>query len=153
MQYTPKTRQQADEARLLAKGDGNFEIVSAEESWNNKCKCNMLTLNLKAWDVNGKQGMLKDWILLNEDWDWKLRHLADSVGLTDKYESGTLQAEDFEGRAGNLYITIKHDKKGEYGPQNSVREYVTIKDVTREPKASKSSVTQETNDLDDDIPF
>lgn len=149
MQYTPRTREEADESRLLEKGEGQFEIVKAEESVS-KGGCPMIAVTLKVWDMKGKQGLINDWILLNEQWDWKLRHLADAIGVTDKYEDGLLKVEDLPGKSGVLNIAVKIDKSGKYGPQNSVKEYLVVKNLTPQNTVEKPA---DTNFPDDDIPF
>lgn len=145
MKFTPKSEEQIkqdqirrQEERLLAAGECDFEVIGADEQFNDKNKCDMLVLTLRIWDKNGKEAVQKDWILNNEQFEWKLRHFCHSANLGDDYESGDLSTYSMRGKTGKLMLSVRKDKKGEFADQNSVQDYIPVEE-------------KETDFIDDDL--
>lgn len=143
MKFTPRTEEEVKKFTLLEKGLGNFEVISATEEFSEKRQCDMLHLILKVWDVHGKQGLIHDYILNNEDFEWKLRHFCYSANLDTYYEKGDVKPEYCVGAAGKLDIGISKDKSGKYPDKNSVKDYI----FEKPPESDKEEFK------DDDIPF
>lgn len=138
MKFTPKSEEQIkqdqirrQEERLLAAGECDFEVIGADEQFNEKNKCDMFILTLRIWDKNGKESTLKDWILNNDQFEWKLRHFCHSAGLEDYYETGDLSTYYMRGKTGKLMLSVRKDKKGKFPDQNAVDDYILA--TEREP--------------------
>lgn len=113
----PKTEEELDMDRLLPKGTYDFEIVKAEEKTSKKGH-EMIDANLKVYHGEGFQ-FVRDFLM--EAMPHKLRHFAETVGVLDAYESGSLQASDIVGRSGKVRIDI--EPAGEYPAKNVVKDY------------------------------
>ena len=121
---------------LLTPGVYDFEVVSAEEKMS-KAGNEMIALRLKVWDKDGKEHYIYDYLL--EALAYKLKHFAECTGLLPAIESGSLSADDCEGKCGSVLIKID---KGDatYAEKNSVKDYVV------QPKNSDTFEQ-------DDLPF
>lgn len=144
MKFTPKTEKQIQEENLRPAGTYSFEIVKAEDKISSK-QNEMIELTLKVFDNDGNSFLVNDYLL--ESMAFKLRHAADACGLIDRYEMGTLQAIDFDGKTGQVKIKISKDKNGVYADKNTVGDYITEKNVVT------NSVSASPPMIDDTIPF
>ena len=148
MNFKPKSDQELARDSLLEKGDYGFTVLEAEDKVS-KNGNEMIEMKLEIFTDNGGSRVLFDWLM--EKVPYKLKHFCDAVGLSDKYNAGTLKAIDCEGKSGTCAIIIKEDPSGQYQPKNSVRDYL-VRSREETPAVSKS--TSNRNDLeDDDIPF
>lgn len=135
MKFQPKTEKQIAEDGLRKAGVYSFEIVDAVEAVSKKNN-EMIKLVVRLYNSGGDDcGTITDYLL--ESLAYKLRHAAEACGLIEKYDSGFLSSDDFIGKTGELKLTIKKDKTGQYPDQNVVSDYVVKKSV----------------ELDDDMPF
>lgn len=153
MKYTPKTEKEINESRLLPAGEYDFEIYKADDSKPSKAGDPMLTLSLRIFSKDGTARMTNDWILLTDDWAWKLRGLCEEVGLLDDYEAGKLDVADFPGQAGKLMLGVsKRKDTGE--DQNGVKRYgPDAKKKQTEPAAPIKASDAPPAPSDDDVPF
>lgn len=104
----------------------------------------MLELTEEYHDQNGIIKKQKDWIVLDGNMDWKLRHLADSTSLLELYESDSLDAHHLLKKQGVFKLGVKDsDYQGEIRKQNFVKDYV---------KKASNSTGNDTSFLNDDIP-
>lgn len=124
MNFKPKTEKEIADENLLPKGEYDFEVVAAEDKVSKK-GAEMIQLNVRVF--NGESGayFVRDFLL--EQFSFKLRHFCEATGLIEKYEDGSLEALDCEGRVGRLKLVIKVDKSGQYPPQNNVADYIVPK--------------------------
>ena len=145
MNFTPKTEKEIEEANLLPPGTYDFEIVDALDK-TSKAGNEMIELNLRVFDSEGSSRYVRDWLM--ESIPAKLRHVAYACGLGDKYEAGSLVAQDFLDRTGQVKLVVKKDKTGQYSDQNSVRDYLIA------AGSASPQVKPQVPDLEeDDIPF
>lgn len=157
LNYRALTEEDISRLSILPAGEHEFYISQVEQKKSKggldkngqpKKIYDMLELKLKVFNEMGNERQITDWVLIVDSEDsmgFKLRHLAATCNLLDKYESNTLDARDFPGKHGVVKIGVR-DYVNEYGEKkksNSVIDYV--KPLKQEPKA--------TNDfVDDDIP-
>jgi hypothetical protein len=148
MRFSPKSEKEIAEDGLFQPGTYDFEIISAEDA-TSKNGNDMIKLGLKVFDQEGYHRLVTDYLL--ESIAYKLRHAAECCGMLSDYERGTLDASDFEGKAGQLKLKIKKDKEGNYPDQNAVTDYI-VGDTPAKPTTTRAPVRQMA-EVDDDIPF
>ncbi len=144
MQFAPKTKEELNAQQLLVKGWYDFEVMHAEEAVSKKSGKEMIKLKLRVFDSNGGERHIYDYLI-----ETAASHLFDfceSVGLTDKYEAGTLTADDCIGRAAQVKIGID-DKDPNYQAKNVAKDY----GIPKERSFSAPKVKVEPDD--DEIPF
>lgn len=145
MNFTPKSDKEIDETGLLPAGIYQYEVISSEDA-RSKSGNEMIKLQLKLWTHEGNIYILYDYLL--EAMPKKLKHFAVTNSLEDKYNLGTISAEDCKHKAGYAEIMVQEDKTGKYSTRNSIKDYV------RKPEASKKQDFIKEQDLFDDvIPF
>ncbi len=121
MQFKAKTEKELAEENLIPEGVYPFEVIKAEAKKSKKGN-DMIEMELRIFLPDGKERTLRDWLM--EAMGFKLFHFCAYSGLSMKYEAGTLNSHDCEGRSGYAKIEIQEDKTGQYPPRNSVRDYV-----------------------------
>jgi len=161
MQVTPKTDEQIEkeesERLLWDIGEYGFEIIEfvkfgetilhTKDTLSKKDN-EMIQLAVKVFNKEGQSSTIMDYLL--DAMPKKIKNAAYTCGLGDKYESGTLLAEDFIGKTGNLKLGIskgkpKDDGSGDnYPDRNSVENYI----VDSAPPQSAP-----VDDMEDSIPF
>jgi hypothetical protein len=145
MQFKPKTEQELKDElalNLLPKGDYDFEVLDATDTLS-KAGNEMIKLKLRVYDKQGKGVIVFDYLL--ESMAYKFKHFCDTVGLSSQYEAGKVIGEECIGKAGVLEIIIQEDKTGQYGPRNSVKDYVVSvsKHANGQPLAKSDFVDSE----------
>lgn len=120
MQFQPKTEKQLAEQNLIPKGIYPFEVSTAEAKRSKKGN-DMIEIELRVFMPDGSEHALRDWLMAAMG--FKLFHFCAYAGLSTQYEAGTLTSHDCVGKSGFLEIVIQEDKTGQYGPQNSVKDY------------------------------
>lgn len=151
MNFTPKSKEELAVMNLIAPGIYDYLIIDAKEKLS-KSGHEMIELKLKIWDIHGHERVVFDYLL--EAMAHKLRHFAESNGLLDKYESGSITANDCLNKSGKVEIIIQKDKTGQYGDRNSVKDYVL--DVEPKPSGMKPLPASSSDFVDsnlDDLPF
>lgn len=146
MKFTPKSEKEISESRLIPDGEYPFEVSSADDKVS-KAGNDMIELWLRVYLDNGKFVQIPDYLM--EKMEFKLRHACDACGIIDKYESGELDASDFEGKSGYVKIGTQ-PANGDWPAKNTVKDYI-LKDGTEHSKP-KASVEKK-DDFEDDIPF
>ncbi len=133
---------------LFEKGEYAFSIKKIEEKPCKDPANQMLVLDIEVMNDSGRVLKVRDWVMLTiENMEWKLRHLCATTGLLDKYEAGTLNAQDFLNKHGVAKLVIdEYEKDGEAVKTNRVADYV-------KPKAGASSKPANGGFIDDDIPL
>jgi hypothetical protein len=157
MQFQPKSEEQLakekaeqDEKRLMKYGTVcDCEVVNAEDKTSNAGNP-MIKLGLRVWNPDGEEKFYDDYILA--EFEFKLRHAADTFGLIEKYNTGNLSAVDFQGRTGKCKMGIKRDKTGQYPDKNVIADYVK-RDASATVEVSAPAKTVSAQQLDDEIPF
>ena len=146
MKFQPKSEEQIQEEGLFPAGEYGFEVIEATEK-TSKSGNEMIELVLAVYSDKGTQRLVRDYLVNTDKGQFKIRHAADSVGLLDQYETGTLTDAAFKGKTGKLKLKIK-PADGDYGPQNQVQDYVKAGAVSASLTSVKSAPVNE-----DDIPF
>lgn len=126
MKFTPKSEKELKEANLIEPGIYDFEVMTAINK-KSKSGDDMIELRLKVWDKDGKERTIFDF--LTEKMLHKVKHFSDVAKLSDKYESGNLDAFDCIGKSGKAKIGIQKDKTGEYPDKNTVKDYVSDEEI------------------------
>jgi hypothetical protein len=169
MRVVPKTEEELKQEgsgprELLRDGIYDFTVSTAEEG-TSKNGNDMITAKLDVFDSAGVSHWVYDY-LTDGAMAYKLRHLAECVGLLGDYEAGELRAIDLEGRSGQVRIG-REGAKGDFGAKNRVVDYVPARKAAQserqvsrparqaaQPARRDSPQTrQASRDLDDDIPF
>lgn len=144
MKFNPKSEQELEASLLIPQGIYDFEVIKAEDTVS-KSGNDMIKLQLKVWDKEGKVHILFDYLL--EQMHFKLRHFAEYTGMLDKYELGCFEASDCVHRCGQAEVIVQ-EAQGNFPTRNSVKDYV---------KVDKSAIKQELKKVeeffDDSLPF
>lgn len=121
MRFNPSD---GNEARypLIPDGEYDFEVVEAAEAVS-KAGNEMTKLTLKVWYDDGKTARVWDYLVAGPKSTWKIKQFCEAVGLGDRYNTGEIQAIDFEGRQGRVKIATQ-EASGNYPAKNVVGEYV-----------------------------
>ena len=147
--YKVWTEEEIKSRNIFEEGNYPFCIVNAtmkqtrvklDERGQPKPTYPMLELDLEIHDKNGVVRLAKDWIVFMEGMDWKLNHLADTVGLLHLYEAGKLTDDNLISKQGVLSLGVRESEyNGQTRKQNFVIDYV---------KRERVDLT-----LNDDIPL
>ena len=150
--YRKWTEEDIKNRNITDEGDYPFKIISCvlkdtqagiDKNGKQKTIHKMLEIDFEFHDVNGVVRKQKDWIVFVEGMDWKLRHLANTTGLLEHYESDILEAHHLNSKVGVFTLGIKESEyKGEKRKQNFVKDYVK----------KETQIKQDKDFLDDDIP-
>lgn len=150
MRLTPKTEREILEENLWPAGVYGFEVAFAEEKVSQSGN-DMIRLTLNVFNQNGNSRTVYDYLV--ENTPAKLRHAAVVCGLLGKYNSGHLDARDFEGKTGQLKLYIKKDKSGQYADQNAVADYLTTEEAVQSAPSMPPRQAAVVPELNDEIPF
>ena len=121
---------------LIPPGTYDFEVLAALDKVSQKGN-DMIELKINVFGPDGRQKHVYDYLVASDHGLCirKIKHFASSVGLTDQYEAGVLDATNLEGKTGKVLIVIEDDPT--YGRQNKVSDYATAADYVSS-KATKS---------------
>jgi len=140
MKVNPRTDKEFQDMKLMEPGEYDFTVSEAVETYS-QAGNEMIKLTLKVINNLGKVYTINDFLIDSDTMGFKIRHLWDSAGLLDKYESGEINAQDILNKRGRAKISIQKDKKGIYSDKNIVSDYIVNKEAKSE------------NFLNDDLPF
>lgn len=149
MRFDPKSDHEIQAMDLLPEGIYQCEVVQATDKIS-KSGNEMIELKIRVWDLNGKERLIFDYLL--PQMARKLKHFAVATSMQDKYDLGTIMADDCSGKFISVEITIqpgnpKPDGSGHYAAKNSVKDYMASSN-----KPEKST-EESSSGFDDDIPF
>lgn len=163
MKVTPKTEKEIYEANLLPDGWYPFTIATAEEKVSKKGN-EMIEINVKIYRGEGFS-FVRDYLMDTEFGAGKLRHLSETCGLLDAYESGGIEATMLVNREGFARIGREKSKDPQFADKNKILDFATQPPEPKEKEAKKAAehariATGEkrpspANDdaAEDDIPF
>ena len=120
MQFSPKTEAQIISESMIPMGEYPFQVLSATPK-SSKAGNPMIVVELDVFLPDGNTRRIKDYLM--ESMAFKLRHFCVAVGLEKQYDAGSLEPVDIVSRGGVCKIIVK-PPKGEYGPQNEVKDYL-----------------------------
>jgi hypothetical protein len=143
MKFTPKTEEEIQLGQLLPKREYMFSVKYAENTTSKKGN-EMIKLTVAVYDDAGNGHMMFDYLL--ESMPSKLRHFCEVAELMEKYQLGTVDANDCINKGGVLLLDI--EQKDDYPPRNVIKDYVKTKAINKEIKKQTNP-----DGLNDDIPF
>jgi len=152
--YTPKTETQLAAEGLFPKAIYDVEVAEAIDK-PSKAGNPMITLKLNAFNDAGEMKTIFDYIVPSTNFgERKLRHAAAAFGLMDKYEDGTLWADDFANQMGKAEIGQSKPTDEYPLPKNIVTDYIgrdeaMVIQEQKKPQPKKSTKEE----LSDNIPF
>lgn len=156
MRFTPKSeeelRAEAEKRGAWPNGVYDAEIVTAEEKVSSKGN-DMIEMTLNVY-FDDTQRQMKDWLV--EAMAFKLRHCCEAAGLSDSYESGTLEAWALEGKSVKVKLTTEAfiGNDGVSRKRNKIADYVVTESVGARAAAPASKPASKASDpFGDDIPF
>lgn len=123
MRFTPKT--EAELKVVFPPGEYPAEVKSAVDAVSQKGN-DMIKLGLKVFGPDGTQtSMVTDYLM--EAMLGKMLHFCEATGLMDRYNAGTLNADDCMDRQVRVKLKVDRDKSGQYPDKNSVADYVVAR--------------------------
>ena len=122
MRFKPKSEQEASAMPLIPHGVYPYKVISAKDKQSKKGNP-MIEIKLAIYHPDGRGQFLTDYLM--ESVAYKLRHFCHTTGFGARYDAGEVTAQECEGREGYLRIVVE-DGKGEYGPQNRVKDYLAV---------------------------
>lgn len=157
MNFTPKSEteiKKEEESRAVwPRGTYDFEVTEYSDEVS-KVGNDMIKLRLKVFHPDGGTRTVFDYLM--PQIAAKLRHACDCMGLTNQYESGMLEASDFDGGVGKLVLYVKKGQNG-YADQNAVADYVKREGGAARVTPARTTASTKTKiaqpDMDDEIPF
>ena len=154
MKFTPKSEaalvKEAEERNTLwPKGEYDFQVENYEDAVSKT--------------GNDMSQTIHDYLM--PQMMHKLRHCCEAIGILDRFEEGTLEAQDFDGGVGKVMLKIDKAKPNSgYRDKNSVDDYLKpaarptapargamagASPAERRERAPKKSQAE----IDDEIPF
>jgi hypothetical protein len=118
--FEPKTDEQLAEAGLLPDGIYSFKVIDAKDKISQTGN-EMILLKLAVY-VGEKPHTVYDHLVVTERMEYKIKHFADSVGISEQYEKGVLAAEDCINREGDVKVAT--EKAEGYSPRNRAVDYI-----------------------------
>lgn len=104
---------------LLPQGDYDFYIVAAQEAVT-KNGHPMLKVAFNVHDDEGKKHEIRDFIVINSSYIFKLEQFSQSIG--HDFNSGEIDATDLINKKGRF--TLKQELDENYGAKNRVSKYL-----------------------------
>jgi hypothetical protein len=152
--YKPKTEEQLAQEGLIPSGTVcDCEVAEAIDK-PSKAGNPMITLKLNVFDENGAMRVVFDYIVPSTNFgERKLRHASDAFGLMDKYEAGTVWADDFMHQMGKIEIGQSKPTPDYPMPKNIVTDYIGREEATEMQEQKKTVKKSSKTDIDDSIPF
>lgn len=146
MNFTPLSEAELNAQRgILTPGHADFEVIEAIDTVSKSSGNPMIKLTLKAWDAEGRQGVVFDYLVSNAQ--WKIKNFFESIGRPETYDSGNIDATLLVGATGKAEIEIQKDTTGKYGDQPKIKDYVN------KTGSMKASVKDAAEIFGEDIPF
>lgn len=152
MKVTPKTEKEIAEENNLPVGDYPFEVLNAVNAKSKK-NSDMITLTLRVF-VGESTRQINDYLL--DSMPGKLFHFCSYTGLAQKYNEGTLTADDCLGKSGYLTIVTQKGKKKDDGSGDFWPDRSSVKDYIRNEAGVKREVIStpaKPAGAEEDVPF
>ena len=157
MKFTPMTEKEIAEAGLLPAGEYDFEIAEAHETISKSSGNEMIHMRVAVFDHNGARRMMDDYLVDGPKSAFKIRHLAEALGMLPAYERGEMNADDLTGQAGRCKVRIQKDTNGQYPDKNTTADYVKVAGSSAAASPRQSAPPRQTpppmDDDSDSIPF
>lgn len=156
MQFKPKTEKEIREAQLWPKGEYDFRVQKAEPAVGGDQSKNpgmaYIRINVAVYNQDGAYRFVDG--VLHPKMEAQLRHFCEVGNMIEKYETGTLEANDCVGIEGKLRLKVK-DANGNYPAKNEIADFIPAKPVEKkiEPKGTGTSLKHTNPNDGDDVPF
>lgn len=151
MQFESKPK---EELGYLAPGEATFKVIEAQEG-KTKNRAPMLIIDLKIWDKNKKEGMIKDWLI--SSFPSKIYKFCNAIGSPELYENGNLSPFEIKNKTGRCRLKLGDND------YTNVAQYLTEslpstpkEEMSDEMKKSTTTLYSKDNTpppIDDDLPF
>jgi len=138
MKFNPKDADQ----KLIPDGDYDAVIVNAEET-KSQAGNDMLKLTVRVY-AKGEESLVFDRIVF-PSFTWKLKTIAQALGMMPAFESGSLETRELIERNIKVSVKTRKDETGKYGDQNVIARY--LRDASAPPKQVRDA------GQDDDLTF
>lgn len=140
--------------KTVPPGVVDFKINQAAETLSKK-GVPMFRFVINLRDAQGREGVIYEYLLHEDMWIPKLRRFARAVGLLEKFETGTMDAEDFLYKEGSCRVDEKEDS---FGKVNNIVKYIYPDEEMEAEKEKPSVVVSKTESgvtvlEPEDIPF
>lgn len=151
MQYEPKSEEQLNKERCIPEGTYPFEVVESRDRVSKSGK-EMIEIKMKVYDDEHRSHLVYDYFL-SGIMEFKLRHFCVTTNMLDRYEGGSLGAEDCIGRSGMIIISHSKDKEDPDKIWVKAKDYEKSESAISKKPAINVSEEGDPGILDDDIPF
>lgn len=135
---------QANAFRVWPRGAYDFEVLTAIDK-RSKSGNEMVELELRVHDRDGKTRKLRDWLVESEGVAYKVRHFAAATGMLAQYEKGELKTDQMPGKTGRCKLGIEKGNDKYPDDRNKIDDYI----AAGGPLIASVPDPQ----LNDDIPF
>jgi hypothetical protein len=150
MKYSYKAPEELNEY-LLKEGDGTYVItaVCEEDRDGGRLKDrhgnDMIKIMLDVTDAQRKSARVNQFVTGAENMSWKIKQIAESVGMPELYnDGGNFNPQKLDGARGDCTI-FTEPGRGEFGARSSIKKWL--------PAAPGNQVPQAAPDIEDDLPF
>lgn len=142
---------QANAFRCWPRGLYDFEVLTAIDKVSGAGN-DMVELELRVYNTEGKERTVKDWLVSSEGMAYKLRHFASATGMLPQYERGELKSSEMPGKTGRCQLGIEAGKQvpgtnDKYPDKNKVQDYAPT------VAGGKTPLIASVADMDDEVPF
>ncbi len=140
--------------KTVPPGVVDFKINQATETLSKK-GVPMFRFVLELTDPQGRIGVIYEYLLHEDMWIPKLKRLARAVGLLEKFETDTMDAEDFLYKEG---VCLVDEKEDSFGKVNHIVKYIYPDEEMQAEKEKPSVVVSKAESgvkqlEPDEIPF
>ena len=108
VKFQPLTKEQA--SRVFPKGEYKAAVESASIGKSKK-GADMFTVNVRVYGPDGRENLVRDYLLCDGPMAYKLRHFCESMGKLEDYEAGELYPETFEGENLTVKLAIEESEE------------------------------------------
>lgn len=160
IQFTPHSDEyfeEESEKLRFEEGEYQFEIINAVEK-KSKSDKPMIELEVAIYHQDGRNKVIKDWIVMDGLMAWKLKRVCQSINKEKIWESGSVYAEDLKNGVGSCVVKLKPSQNDKDKKFLSVDRYLP-RNTTQSSYQQDGQISINENiappivSLDDDIPF
>jgi len=144
MRYTPYSETEIKSMNVIDAGTYPFQVADVETTKNGHPMSDrngneMCKLKLTIWDSENRERIVYTYITGDDNFAYKLRHFAKTIGMIKEYDNGTLNMRETVGRQGTAEIVIKKGTLKTDGSGEMWADRNDVKDFTGEPQAQSNS--------------
>lgn len=122
MQFQPMTDKEIAEANLIKEDTECFaEVKESTDHVSKESGKESIKLKLNVWEGATNRGYIDAY--LTPAFMKLFKHACQAMIGQERYESGNIQAIDFDGKSCNVVIGIQKDTNGKYPDKNIVKDF------------------------------